>query len=483
MNRICILSHKIFKIELENPQDLEELKAYLSFKLAGVEYSPAFKAGWNGMTCLVNSKNQILLGLLPRVKRWLAERQLSYEENTLISPSEKLAPRDLSARLKQLKLQPRPYQQDIVDAMERSQKGIIRACTGAGKTLAAAMMIAKLNRPANLLVISLDLLEQFHQFFSEVFQEPIGYIGNGICKIERINVISIWSLARAFDVKDVIADEEVSSNEKELAESDREKILKCLETTKVFLLDECHVASTNTIKAIHKAIDPEFIYGLSGTPFREDNSDLLIEGFLSEVLIDIPASQLISQGYLVQPLIKFVPVPSKKLSGTYQEIYQQYIVEHDFRNNLILQETLELVKKGYKVLVLFRQIKHGEILEEKFSEAGLKFGYLSGRDKLSEREIVKKQFTDGKINVILASTIFDIGLNLPSASGLVLAGGGKSRLTATQRIGRILRTAPGKPYAAVIDFYDQVKYLKKHSQRRHEIYSAEPGFRVSKLKK
>jgi len=135
--------------------------------------------------------------------------------------------------------------------------------------------------------------------------------------------------------------------------------------------------------------------------------------------------------------------------------------------------------------VLFKQIKHGDILSETFKEAGLKFGHLSGKNSTEEREAVKKDFIDNKINIILASTIFDIGLDFPSASGLVLAGGGKSAIRCLQRAGRILRPHKNKKFAAIVDFYDQVKYLKKHSFRRHEIYSYEPGFKVfpSVLKK
>jgi len=70
------------------------------------------------------------------------------------------------------------------------------------------------------------------------------------------------------------------------------------------------------------------------------------------------------------------------------------------------------------------------------------------------------------------------GVDIPILSGLVLAGGGKSSIAITQSVGRCLRKYPGKTIAAVVDFYDNVRYLKKHSQIRYKIYKSEPGFQV-----
>lgn len=48
--------------------------------------------------------------------------------------------------------------------------------------------------------------------------------------------------------------------------------------------------------------------------------------------------------------------------------------------------------------------------------------------------------------------------------------------------GRVIRSSPNKTYAAIIDFYDQTKFLKKHSMIRYKTYTEEPGFIVHKSK-
>ena len=255
-----------------------------------------------------------------------------------------------------------------------------------------------------------------------------------------------------------------------------------LANTKVHIFDESHVVTTNTISEIYKNINPEYLYGFSGTPFRDDNSDLQINGILGEQIIDVSASELIEKGLLAAPWIKFYTVPKMPVSSSYPAVYKEYIVENDIRNNLIIKLSGELINKKYTPLLLFKQIKHGDILLKKLENVGIKCAMLYGNDSLDKRNEVKEKLIKKEINLILASTIFDLGLDLPELNALILCGGGKSSIRALQRIGRVIRAAPGKKIAAVVDFYDQVKFLKKHSLLRYKVYSSESGFKVIKSK-
>lgn len=479
MNKIEILDSKRAKVFFDDPENFEKFKSLLSFKVAGVEYTKAYKEGnWDGVTYMVNAKKEFPIGLLDRAKFYFKNNNIEYELIDRRPPIKFANPLDLTQRLIQAEMPPRDYQIRAANIVEKSNFGIIRAATGAGKTLIAALIAAKLNKPTIIYVIGLDLLKQFHEFFSQVFDEEIGYIGNGICNIQRINIASVWTVGKALDIQldDLTFDDEI--DEEKFQESNKYKIISLLKDTKVHLLDECHVATATTIRSIHKVIDPEYFYGLSGTPFREDNSDLLVEGILGPKLIDISASELIDKGVLAQPIIKFIEVPKEKISGPYQTIYKNYIIENHVRNNLILENTVKLIEKGYKILILFKNIKHGKILSDIFKMNNIKFRILSGNDSLEKRDEVKQAIYDGSIDVILASTIFDIGVDIKCLSALILAGGGKSYVKALQRIGRVIRSYPGKKFAAIVDFYDDIKYLKSHSVNRCKIYMTENGFKV-----
>jgi len=484
MNRIIILDNKKCQIISDDVDLLRHLRHYLSFKLTGIEYTPAYQNGWDGITYLLSKNNKFNYGLLNKVESFLKEKSISYTIDDKRSPKTISIELNIDSNLDKHKLIPREHQVRICQAALSNDRGIIRAATGAGKTLCTALITAKLNKPTIIYVIGLDLLDQFYKLYCKLFDEPIGYIGNGTCNIQRINIASIWTIGRSLklDHKNIIDDDNNENTEKELDENNQTKIVKLLADTKLHIFDESHVVTTNTITEIYKNIDPEYIYGFSGTPFRDDNSDLQINGILGEQIIDVSASELINKNLLAAPLIKFYTVPKMPVGSVYSSVYKEYIVENDVRNNIIVDLAQELIDKKYTPLMLFKQIRHGDILQEKMQEANIKCAMLYGNDSLEYRNEVKSRLIKKEINVILASTIFDLGLDLPELNALILCGGGKSSIRALQRIGRVIRPSPGKKIAAVIDFYDQVKFLKKHSMIRYKVYLSEPGFKVIKSK-
>lgn len=483
MNKLLVLNNKKCQIISDDLDLLKKLHNFLSFKIAGAEYMPAYQNGWSGITYLLSKTGKFNYGLLNKVKNFLEERNIQYIVEDLRLAKSVATELDIQSTLKSYNLVPRDHQVRICQAAYATDRGIIRAATGSGKTLCTALITAKINKPTIIYVIGLDLLDQFYKLFSKLFDEPIGYIGDGICNIERINIASIWTIGRSLKLdKKSIIDDDSDNNEKDLDENNQVKILNLLKNTKLHIFDESHVVATSTIAEIYKNIDPEYIYGFSGTPFRDDNSDLLINGILGEQIINVSASELIKLNLLATPLIKFYTVPKIPVGNVYTAVYKEYIVENEIRNNLIAKTAKELIDKKYTPLILFKQIKHGEILLEKLQELNIKCAMLYGNDSLDKRNEIKNQLVNKEIDLILASTIFDIGLDLPELNALILCSGGKSSIRALQRIGRVIRSHPGKKYAAVVDFYDQVKFLKKHSLTRYRIYCAEDGFKVFKSK-
>jgi hypothetical protein len=481
MNKIVIINNKKCQIFLEDQAELQKLRKFLSFKATGVEYTPAYKNGWNGITYLLTKSNKFDLGLLNKVKDFLQQEKINFtlEDNRLQKTIN--LPIDISKRLEEINMIPRDHQLRILDCVDKFDKGIVRAATGAGKTLATALITAKLNKPTIIYVIGLDLLDQFHKLFSKIFDEKIGWIGNGICDPQRITIASIWTIGKALNVESILDDEDDSQEKDE--PQNHEKIIKCLSQAKLHIFDESHIVTCSTILEIYKHIDPESVYGFSGTPFRDDNSDLLINGILGEQIVNVSASELISKQLLAMPIIKFYSVPKKHgLGMQYQSVYKDYIVENVERNNMIINVIKEMLEKKYTPLVLFKQIKHGNIISELLSENGVKFEMLYGNDSLERRASVKQMLINKEINVILASTIFDLGVDIPELNALVLCGGGKSSIRCLQRIGRVIRLHKNKKYAAVADFYDQARFLKQHSLKRFEVYSSEDGFKVIKCK-
>ena len=489
MTKILIRNTNCQIIEESDANHLLALDKDLSFYVQGAEHTAAFKGfvnregtfvKWDGFKKLLTPTLQFATGLLDRV---VAFYQTAGKEVELIdkrAPKSIGQPFSILENLHAIDKDPYLYQLEILDVIDKNDRGIIKVATGGGKSLIAALIAAKLGKKTIIYVIGKDLLYQFHTFFSQCFSEKIGIIGDGLCEIHNINIASIWTVGQAIGMskKNILLDSD--DDEEEVSPNKYDAIVKMMKESKVHIIDECHMSACETIQQVYKFASPEHLYGLSGSPWRDDGADLLIESVLGKYIVNISASRLIASGHLAQALIRFRVVPPYPvpLERVYQSVYKKYVVENDARNGLVLDAAKTLVGKGYQTLVLFSSLKHGKILYDVFKNH-MKCAILDGGNDKDEREQVKKDLQDHKIDCVLASRIFDIGVDLPSLSGLVLACGGKSTVKALQRVGRVIRKYPGKKFAVIVDFIDQAPYLDNHSRIRYKIYKSEEGFDVS----
>jgi superfamily II DNA or RNA helicase len=471
---------------------LWSLDKELSYMVQGAQFSRAYKHGymnqftgqyvnWDGKNNLFDESNlSFPIGLKQRVIDFCDKFDTTLDLDDRRSIKSVGRAIDILPILKSINKIPRLYQIDAMKATRDSDCGIIRAPTGAGKTLIATLITADIGKKTVIYVIGKDLLHQLYGFFKKVFPDvDIGIIGDGICQIGDINVASVWTVGQAIgmDSNKILID--TDNDEKNIEPEKYAQIRELIKSAKTAIIDECHVSACDTIQELSKHINPEHIYGMSASPWRDDNADLLIEAVLGPKIVDISATKLINEGYLVKPIIKFVRIPKyhKKLKKNYKSIYKTYICENKIRNQYVVDYTKKLVGLGYKPLVLYNSVNHGKILHKLISEE-ISCTLLSGKDKMETREGAKLDIENGNIQAIIASKIFDIGVDIPALSGLIVAGSGKSSVRALQRIGRVIRPYEGKKQAAVVDFIDNAHYVKKHSQARKEIYSLEEGFEV-----
>jgi superfamily II DNA or RNA helicase len=478
--------------QIQEESDVEHILAldkHLSFYIQGAEHTAAFRGffnrdgdfvKWDGFKKLLTPTLQFPTGLVDRVREFYqnANKEIDVVDKR---PAKSIGkPKNILDNLQKINKNPYPYQTEILDVIDKNDRGIIKVATGGGKSLIAALIAAKLGKKTIIYVIGKDLLYQFHDFFSLCFDEPIGLIGDGKCEIHDINIASIWTIGQAIgmDKKSILLDAE--DDEEEVGKNKYADILKMMKETKVHIIDECHMSACETIQQVFKKTQPEHLYGLSGSPWRDDGADLLIESILGKYIVNISASYLIKNDFLAQALIRFRVVPAyhAPLERVYPSVYKKYVVENDVRNGLVLDAAKTMVEKGYQTLVLFSSLKHGKILYDVFKQH-MKCAILDGSNDKDEREKVKKDLMEHKIDCVLASKIFDIGVDIPSLSGLVIACGGKSTVKALQRVGRVIRKYPGKKCAIVIDFIDQAPFLDNHSKTRHRIYKSEEGFDVT----
>src|SRR4030067_2611810 len=350
---------------------LQALDRELSFRVQGAEHSWYFKQGqWDGMQHILTSNLKFPYGLFERVRGFYNRYNKKFEIINNRPAKTQIFPIDIQNKLVSINRDPYSYQWNALEVVKKHDCGIIRMATGAGKSLVAAMIAAYFGKRTIVYVIGKDLLYQIHDFFSKIFDHDIGIVGDGRCEIHDINIVSVWTIGQALGLEKSKILLDTTDKEKSISKEKYKDILDLMRTAKLHVFDECHLASCDTIQQIASKINPEYVYGMSASPWRDDGSDLLIEGIFGSTIMDISASFLIRNNYLAKPIIKFVKVPKVQFTKNdlYPTVYKKYIVENDARNQLIVKGANRLVEQGNRTLVLFSNLRHGKLLYDEISK-------------------------------------------------------------------------------------------------------------------
>lgn len=467
---------------------IDKIDAVTSFPVPGAKFSEKFKTGqWDGRKHLFDVRALTFpAGLWSKVEKQIKAAKVEYAVEHEPTPPDRYQP--LSADPQKVAL--RPYQQTALASAIENPRGIIQMATGGGKTMLAAHILRRLDRPAMFFVHTLDLLYQAARVFERELGREIGILGDGQATLRPITVATIQTVANACSgtrlTRKPRAEEEEEEEREErpvhFDDATRREVIDFLESVPVVIFDECHHVPAETFyKIAMRTVAARRRYGLSATPWRDDGADLMLEAALGPCLHETRASDLIDAGYLVRPLIQMLPAPivAVRRRGDYHDCYTAAIVENRERNRVIAARARAWAGEGRSVLILVAQVAHGLQLAELLPEARFAHGGLESelrRQYLGELEQKLRP-------ILIATTLADEGLDVPTLDGLILAGGGKSQTRAFQRIGRVLRPAEGKTEARVLDFLDDAPWLRNHSQARLALYRQEPRFQIQMLRR
>ena len=358
----------------------------------------------------------------------------------------------------------RDYQVEAVEAVLKNPVGVIKHATGAGKSRTAISIVQKVNCRWLFLVNSSTLMHQFADSYEKLTGLQAGMLGDGVVRKRGEGSNLTVATFQTINLK-----------------IENPAMLKILEQVQGVIVDECHGAASETYcNILQKCKNAYYRVGLSGTPFdRGDKAQVYILGQLGGILSEVTSVDLIKRGILASPKIKFLKCEqSGVVVSNWASAKKKLIVESDKRNLLISGLVRDHV--DYPCLVFCDAVAHGKSLETRFQSEGIDCKFLSGQKKTSERQKTIQDLERGELDVIVCTSIFDSGIDIPSLRSIVFAGGGKSVIASIQRLGRVLRIDPHtkETNAIVFDILDQGnKWLEKHAKKRMKTLRDE-GHRV-----
>ena len=335
------------------------------------------------------------------------------------------------------------HQIRALQEMLKRTKGVIKATTSAGKTdlFLAFCKITKMK----IMIIA-----------------PKVDLANQICERAKNAGLEVGLMTGS---KKSYSNEQicVSTPQMALALSDRD--FDCI------IIDECHHTSSKTYQDFLKRTKAKVVFGFSATPDTNEVDWLKIKQFCGGIITEINAQELMEHNVITYPEINFIPIKQFNTLD-WPSANDQCIIHNEERNLKIV----ELCEKSDKpVLVLIRNIEHGEILNSLIPDSV----FLSGRDDTKFRDETLKKFGSKEIPVLIGTyQVLGEGISVNAIRTLIICMGGKSDVVSTQALGRVLRKEEGKEKATVYEFFDiGNKYTEKHSLQRAKIYK-QVGFPI-----
>jgi len=439
------------KIETDNPKLLKALRKLYSFKVPGSEFTPSYKnKRWNGKQDFISRGGTFRTGLLSSILKDLqkigCDPKLVYEEEKRVINFHN---REISG----FKLY--PFQESLVTKALDLRRGIIKAPTGAGKTLIMASIIKALHHKKTIVLFNAkQLLKQTYLFLTEA------------CDMENIGIC----YGEGFEYGDIML----------CTVQSIEKILDShLDVAEVLLVDEVHEFSKGKLTLAAINAFPKAIYrlGFTATPPREPIPSHALLGAFGPVWEETTTSGLVEEGKLTKPVIQLINRPytasGEDTSFSYSEIYDSYIVHNHERNTTIknIVEEISSTNTQARILILTKSLDHGKTLEGLLGKTSK---FIEGANSLGERyENISNFRTRNGNSILIGTKILQTGINIEEITHFINARGMKSEIATLQALGRALRRHATKEKVYIYDFLDKEKYLKDHSLARKSYYEEE----------
>lgn len=375
------------------------------------------------------------------------------------------------------------YQYEAAAQLVRHRQIIAQIATGGGKSNVACIAAAWVKRPTLFITTRSVLMHQMKRAFEKSLTyraahgEPelagvrVGVMGDGVfAPTKTICVAMVQTIQAKLTDKNPAV---------------RQRMREILKEYNLVIAEEAHEASGNGYyEVLGLCSEAHYRLALTATPFmkEDEEANMKLMACSGPIAVRVTEKELIDKGILARPIFKYVNVPMPKevvRSSNWQRAYHYGIVNNDLRNRLIAMEAQRAARLGLSVMILVQRKEHGKILKQLIEDRSINVRYIFGESEKEVRDECLQKLGKGEINVLIGSTILDVGVDVPSVGMVILAGAGKAEVALRQRIGRGLRRKPDGQLnvAYVIDFLDQKnKHLIKHTAQRRAIVESTPGF-------
>jgi superfamily II DNA or RNA helicase len=349
----------------------------------------------------------------------------------------------------------RPYQVEALSAwMNGGRRGLIALPTGAGKTRVALAAILACGVPTVVLCPTRALMAAWASNLSALLGERVGIVGDGEFTVERVTVMTFESAYRRLD-----------------AHGDRFGLL---------VVDEVHhFASGARTEALEACAAPARL-GLSATaPAAGSEGALRLADLVGPVVMELPIASLTGKHLAELSVVRlsvhlddderrryerlsasFVDLRRafyrRGWGGSYDEMLRAVGSTPEGRAAMrdyaaavqiacfprakaaLVSQLLERHRADRTIVFTARVDDAYEVAEREL------VAVITAEVGARERERILRKFKDGRLRAVVSARVLNEGIDVPDARIAIVVSGTLGTREHVQRIGRVLRPAPGK---------------------------------------
>lgn len=220
------------------------------------------------------------------------------------------------------------------------------------------------------------------------------------------------------------------------------------------VIDEFHHAAAATYRRLLSYFSPRFLLGLTATPDRSDQSDILSLCddnlvFTCGLFSGIESNLLVPFHYygIFDESVNYSEIPWR--SGRFDPDQLSNKLATLGRAKHALAEWRR--HKQERTLAFCVSIAHAEFMAAQFSKAGIVSAAVYAGSPVSRVDSLER-LRDGRLAVIFSVDLFNEGVDLPAIDTVMMLRPTESKILFLQQLGRGLRKCDGKEKLVVLDF-------------------------------
>jgi len=359
-------------------------------------------------------------------------------------------------------------QQKVSSDWRKKGYGQIHSPARSGKTVMSTDIICRSGAKTLILTHQKDILDQFERTIREHTDVEDLEKMAGIPLVGRLDKHG-WEKINELDIV-------LSSWQIWWHPSKRHFLKKHRDSFGMVLVDESHLSQAECYSYVVNSFNSKYRCGNTATPVKSNELHVIIENILGPVVAVGSSKQLSCSVEYIHTnfVVKSFP------KGKWTTMISRLVKDVD-RNNLIVNEAVEDVKKGRYVLITTERTKHAKKLAEMLNLKGVEAIHVVG--STAARDTVWEKARKGEVKVVVAMRrITRLGIDVPLWDTFYNIIPTSDPYNYYQEISRVRTYYPNKPTPIIKDFIDEpeesVKGAVLGTMRKRNAVYLEQGFQI-----